>query len=353
MNVIPPLAITDAMLTSSTVVETAPAAYAGGTTYAFDATASVAGAAGLITIYKSLQAGNIGNAPASSPLWWVSIGTTYQVYSGAATYALADMAIDATNHLVYESLAAGNIGNALTDTTKWLLIGPTNKWAMFDVLRNTPSVVPHGALTVVLTPGVRVDSICLAGMSGVTSARIQVVVSAVTVYDYTADLNLREVFDWYDYYFNAFSTRPTLAVFDLPPYSTAVITITLTGSGSIECGACVLGAHQYIGDVNYEAESDVLNFSTVTRDFAGNTAVMVQRRNVPRTIQQISVSKTRLNSIRALRDSLSGTPAVWSALDDDTEDYFDSFLIIGFYKKFSINAKHPETAIISLELEEI
>lgn len=42
-------------------------AYAGGTTYALDQYVTDGG-----TTYRSLQAGNTGNTPASSPLWWVA-----------------------------------------------------------------------------------------------------------------------------------------------------------------------------------------------------------------------------------------------------------------------------------------
>ena len=73
---------------------------------------------------------------------------------------------------------------------------------------------------------------------------------------------------------------------------------------------------------------------------------MVQRRNVPKTIQQIMVAKSRINKIRILRDALAGTPAVWSALTDSADDYFDAFLIIGFYKKFSINKLIENTSLI-------
>lgn len=352
MNVIPPLEITDARLTSTTVVDVAPAAYAGGTTYALDATASVAGAAGLITVYKSLQASNTGHTPSSSPTWWVSIGDTYQVYSGAATYALADRVLDSTNHLIYESLIAGNIGQALTDTAKWLLIGPSNAWAMFDLARNTATIVPL-SLTAVITPAVRVNSILLSGMVA-NAATITVTSGGPTVYSQTYDLNAREVLDWYDYYFAAFATQPSLVEFDLPPYTNAVITITLTAtSGNVECGACVIGNYEYIGDVQYEAESDTINFSTVTRDFAGGTSAMIQRRNVPRTVQSIVCAKTRVNRIRALRDALGGAPAAWIGLNDSGDGYFEAMLIVGFYKRFSINLKHPNNAVISLELEEI
>jgi len=309
MNVIPPLTITDARLTSSTVSE----------------------------------------PDAGSP-------STEPVYDAGTTYALGDLAISTTTHLRYESLAAGNIGNPLTDTTKWLELGPTNKWAMFDLLRNTATTAP-ASIEVVITPGVRVDSIALLAM--VADTVMVEMHSAVgspseLYYSYTQDLSTREVFDWYDYFFQLFTTQASLALFDLPPYTNGVITVTLTkSSGDVECGACVLGSYVYIGQVQQEAESDVLNFSTVERDFAGGTSLMVQRRNVPKTIQQIWLDKSRVNAVRVLRDALNAIPAVWSGLDDSANGYFEALLILGFYKRFSINLKLPEHAVISLELEEI
>jgi hypothetical protein len=354
MNIIPPITITDAMLTSSTAVETPPAAYNPATTYALDDTVSVAGSAGLMTVYKSLANANMGNTPDSSPDWWSSLGDTYQVYSGVATYAQGERVVDTTNHLVYESVINSNTGNALTDDTKWLEIGPTNRWAMFDILRNTQTVQPS-SITVVIAPGERIDSIALLGMVGNT-ATVTVTVDGDTVYTRTEDLNTRFVSNWYEYFFRKFSTRPSMALFNLPPYTEAVITITVSAtSGDAAIGACVLGAYEFIGDVQYEAESDVLNFSTVTRNFDGtiNTAQMVQRRNVPKTIQQIFVDKARVNRVRQLRDALNGLPAVWAGLDNTQDDYFEALLILGFYRRFSINLQNPKYAVISLELEEI
>ena len=352
MNVIPPLTITDAMVTSSSVVEVAPAAYAGGSTYALNDTVSVAGTAGLQAVYRSLQAGNIGHTPASSPTWWVSIGNTYQAYSGATTYALADRAQSNTTHLIYESLAGGNVGNALTDTTKWIEVGQTNTRAMFDLLRSTASTAPT-QITVVLTPGVRTNSVALLGLVG-DSATITATSGGSPVYSYTEDLTTRASAGWYAYYFGGFKYRTAFAVFDIPPYSNIVITITVTAAtGDVSIGACVLGMYEFIGDVQYDAVSDVLNFSGVTRDFAGSVNTMVQRRNVPRTVQNIYLDKALVNSVRYLRDALNATPAVWAGIEDHGDGYFESLLIVGFYKKFSINLSFPTKAVISLELEEI
>jgi hypothetical protein len=157
MKVIPPLTITDAMLASSTAIETAPAAYVAGTTYANGAQVSVAGSLGALDCYVSLQSSNVGHTPATSPTFWAYAGTTYAPYSPGTTYADGQRAIDTTNHLVYESLIGSNSNNPLTDETKWSPISNTNRWAMFDVLRST-ATIGASPMVVALTPGVRVDA---------------------------------------------------------------------------------------------------------------------------------------------------------------------------------------------------
>lgn len=353
MYVLPPISITDAKFTSSTVYETAPAAYAGGTTYALNDVASVAGTAGAIKIYRSLQASNTGHTPASSPTWWSDIGDTYQVYSGATTYALGDRVLSTSTHTVYESLIAGNVGNAVTDTTKWLVIGSTNKYAMFDMLRSAPTEVRE-TLTVVITPGERVDAFSIFNMYGTQlTVSMTSATGGGTVYTYTEDITTRIVTDWYDYFYSPFSNRLNEFRIELPPYSDGVITVTLTPlEGTVRIGALVFGTAVYLGMAQYSAESDVLNFSTVERDVFGN-ATLTQRRNVPKTTQTVWCAKERVNKIIAVRELLNATPAAWSAVDDENSEYFDALLILGIYKRFSINVAMPEHATIALELEEV
>jgi hypothetical protein len=355
MRVIIPQAITGALLASSDATEVAPADYVAGTTYAAGATVSVSGAKGLKTVYESLQGGNVGHTPASSPTWWVNRGDTYQSYSAGATYALGDRVIDPTSHKVYESVVASNTGQALTDTTKWLYVSYTNKWAMFDYTKSTATSRP-GSLSWSITTGKRVEAVSLHGLAGKTLT-VTVVVAGVTVYTDTLTLTKRNTIGWKTYCFGAFSTQETYARFNLPPYYNATVTFTVaaaTASTIAKCRACVVGTQEYLGAVQYEAESDVLNFSTVDRDFEGNTSTMVPRRNVPKTIQQIWLDKKLVNRARKLRDQLNGIPAVWSALDDaNTDGYFETLIILGFYKRFTINTKAPQVAVIGLELEEI
>jgi hypothetical protein len=337
---------------NSNVVGAAPAVYNAGTTYADGATVSVSGTLGNMICFESLQNSNLGNTPGASPLFWKYIGNTYATYSASTSYALSFRVQDNDTYKIYESLQAANIGHLLTDTAWWLEIGPTNNWAMFDLLRNTQTSRIDN-LIVSLNPGERVDSLALLGLVA-NHVSVSVEHDGIEVYNYSQSLDTRQVSNWYEYFFNTFSTQKSFVLFDLPPYVDAIISITLTvTSGYAKCGAIVIGLQQDLGGIQYNAVSDVLNFSTVNRDFAGGTSLLVQRRNVPKTISNIQTPKAWLNRIRDTRDLLNASPAVWSGLDDNLSEYFESFLILGYYKKFSINASHPEDAIISLEIEEI
>lgn len=352
MRVIPPIVITDAKLISSSVVEVASAAYVPGTTYALNATASVAGALGLITEYKSLQAGNVDHTPASSPSWWVKTGDTYQVYSAGATYALGEYVIDPVAHLVYKSYVAGNIGQSLTDTTKWQKIGYTNRWAMFDLKSNRRTVVP-GSFTYVIAPGERVNSIGLGWMSA-NHVEISVTSGGTVVYTATADLNEREVFNGADYCFLPFETRESLIRFDLPLYSDGVITITASVTeGNVEVGAFGVGMYVYIGDIQYNPEVGEKNFSTVNREFDGTLAEMMPRLSIPDLHGVLDLNKMYVNRVRKLMVSLNARVAFWCGIHDDTDGYFDALFIIGFYTNYKINPDAPVNALFNLDLEGI
>jgi hypothetical protein len=357
--VIPPLTILDAMLTSSTAAEPHdPAAYAGGTTYAFGDIVKVAAD---FTIYESLASSNTGHTPNVSPTWWKVLGPTETAYNSGTTYALGDTVSSVTTHRVYESLAASNVGNPLpvlpeTATTKWLDVGPNNRWGMFDFLRNTKTVVAS-PLTLVMVPGIRIKAIALLGLEAI-SATVEMTLPTApyTVhYTHTEQLQIREyaVADWYEYFFADFGNRKSLLLTDLPLYAQDVLTVTITNTaGPAACGAMVIGSHQDIGTTEYNAESDAINFSVVERDAFGN-ASMTQRRSVPKVNQNVLASAAGLRDIFNLRTNLNAIPAVWASVEDDADNYFDPFCILGFYRKFTITAMPPNNAMLALEIEEI
>ena len=355
MNVITPIKITDTILVSSTVPETVAATYSGATTYGLGDLAGLAPVYGSAQIvYRSRQAGNVGHAQ-SDPLWWEVAGTVYPVYASGSSCPLLGTVTDLANHDLYISLVAANTGNPLSDTTKWRLTGKTNRWAMFDRLRNTETSVPK-SMTFVIAPGVRTDALALMGLSNVDTVTVTATSSGVPVYSHVENLDTREVLDWFTYFFEPFSTRKNVLLLDIPPITNIIITITLStvySGQSIGIGACVSGSAEFIGHVQYDAESDEMNFSTITREFDGSVSQLTPRASVPKNAHTLIVKKQYVNRIRALRKALGGVAAVYAGMDDSTDDYFDAILIYGVHKRFSINLAHPTNAIINLEVEEL
>ena len=243
---------------------------------------------------------------------------------------------------------------------KWVDMGPTNMYAMFDLLRETKTisadVIPND-ITVVITPGQSVNSLACLGMDGVLNVAISVArtgTPSTVIYTNNFSLTLRFTNSWYTYFYGEFREKTSCILFDLPSqYTDLIITVTFSGNLSFEVGACVVGTFADIGNTQSGASVDAVNFSSVDRDTYGN-ALLIPRRNVPKTVQKLYFAKSRLSDIIAIKNTLDALPAVWSGLDDDTSSpYFDALLILGFYRTFDFDISNPLYVFTSLELEEI
>lgn len=279
-------------------------------------------------------------------------GSGETAWSAATAYTAGQQVYLAANHTRYERLVDGTTATSpAADSENWAELGPTNQRAMFDLLRNT-GTVSASPLEVVITPGQRVDSLGLVGLVA-DSVTVEMHVGAELVYSRTVNLSTREVASWYEYFFGAFSFRSAVALFDLPPFAAAVITVTFErATGDVTVGGLILGMSVYVGNTQYSAESDALNFSVVERDDFGNSR-LIPRRTVPKTNQSLFCDKTRVNRVIRVREELNAQPALWSGLDDATDGYFEALLILGYYRRFTISLEHPDVAVISLELEEV
>lgn len=301
MRVVPPLEITDARLTSSTAGE-----------------------------------------PASGEIAW----------NAATPYNKGNRVYLASTHMRYERLVAGTTAASPdVDTVNWAPLGPTNRWAMFDLLRNTGTTAAS-PLVVTITPGQRIDTLALLGLVA-DSVSIEVKSGSTVVLAATEGLSTRQVLDWYDYFTEEFTYRSSLARFDIPALSNVVVKVTASrASGDVTIGALVVGKSVYLGEAEYSAESDALNFSTISRDAFGNST-LIQRRSVPKANLTVWCDKARVRKLLDTREALNAVPALWSGLDDATDGYFDAVLILGPYKRWLIGLDHPDHARQQLELEEV
>jgi hypothetical protein len=347
--VVPPVAINDLTLTSSTVTEPfAPADYNAGTTYARDGFAT--DPATLIA-YVSLQDGNVGKAPSLYPLYWKPIGYKEVAWTSGA-YVTGNIIYVAAEHRLYVALQNGTNKPPIANPTYWEDIGPTMKYAMFDTLRNTASY-EGSAITVQITPGIRCDTVGLVGLEADT-ARVWITSGGVTIHDETKDLLTHSyVGDWYEYFTMSFR-RQTAALFDnLPAITDMIINVTLSKTvGNVICGGLIVGTAIDLGVTQFNPEIDTANFSTIDRDTYGNS-VLIPRRSVPKTTQVTWLPKDRLDDALAAKSLLNAVPALWAGITDDTNKYFQSLVICGIFKRMVFNLAHPNTVILTIDLEEV
>jgi hypothetical protein len=279
-------------------------------------------------------------------------GTGETAWNSGTTYAAEAEVYLASTHRRYISLQGSNTNkNPATATDYWKDIGPTNQWAMFDLTTNL-ATVQASPLTVVLEPGQRIDSLGLDGLVGRQVEITQTRGTVVTMHE-VIDLNTREVFNWRTHFFAPFRNKPAITRFNIPPFTDATLTITITGPGDVACGFLVVGTNVEVGVCERAARVTGINYSSVTRDFAGGINTMQQLRTIPKITKRVLLEKERVNRVLPLKDSLNAVPAFWVGIDDDSHSYFDALQMVGFYRTFDMNLDEAAFAFLDLELEAI
>jgi len=255
-------------------------------------------------------------------------------------------------HRTFRSVVGSNTGNppAIDDGTKWIDVGPTNAWAMFDLIR-TVQTISASPLVVTLTPGERVSA---AGLDGVLAdeATIEVIQGGETVYSYSQELLWRPTTSWSSYFFGKFRQRTSIGRTDLPQYADAQIRITLTrAAGDARCGAAVVGQHVYIGNLEYRAESDALNFSSFDRAETTGEAQLTRRRSVPKIAGAVRAPKSLVDVVRNARIELDAVPALWLGVSDPDHAYYGAFAMLGVYRRWLQVFDQPGHILQQLEVE--
>lgn len=269
VNVLVPLAMTDAMLTSSTVAE-----------------------------------------PAAGETSWVSAGT----------YAVADLRIRTTTHMVYKCVQAHTGRTVLpeADSAYWLPVYATQKWAMFDAYASTQTTATT-TLTVVLRPGIT-NAIALINVDAATATITLKDAPGGTVVD-TRVIDLQDYpLDWYDWAFGVIKSRNKVVIDNLMIYTDPEITVTLSaGVGvPVKCGLLALGDYRNLldgaefGGAQYGATASPTTFSYIKTDEYGNT-VIKRRGSASDMAIQVVIPKSTSDAAFATLQGVLDVPAIWVA----------------------------------------
>ena len=163
----------------------------------------------------------------------------YAFWAAGTAYAVGARVILTATHRRYEALAASTGVNPASDPTKWLDIGPTNRWAMFDARVGT-ATTRAGSLQVVLAPGAT-DGIALIDTNA-ESATVTLTVSGSQLYTRNQSFNVggTAIDNWFSWFFEPVGRKSSLLFLDVPVYEAGVITVTMTRDNPadlVSCGA--------------------------------------------------------------------------------------------------------------------
>jgi hypothetical protein len=304
MKIIRPVALTDAMLTSSNVVE-----------------------------------------------------TDHTAWNVATAYTAGNRCIVTTGvHKIYEALVNVTGGNSpeidvLATVPKWVEVSSTNRWKAFDnkVGSQTSNAT---SITYSIEPGEIVDSIAFLNLSAFS---VQVVVTDPVegeVYNVTTDLARTllsgpySVVDWYTYFFSPFSYITDFTLFDLPPFVNAVIDITITYTGgTAEVGSIVFGLQATLGNTLYSPTVGIHDYSIKEQNAFGEWEV-TERAFSNKMTCDFTVETAYISEIKNMLASYRASLLIYVA-----EESYSSTIIYGFYKDFSIVISYPSYAVCSVEIE--
>lgn len=223
--------------------------------------------------------------PDSGETAWVSAGT----------YVVGDLRIRTQTHKVYSCILAHNgvTTPPESDYTRWLEVGATNRWKMFDATASSQSTATS-TMTVTLHPGF-FNAIAIYNITG---AAITVTVKdqpgGTTIYSYSG--NLYDPFpDWYEWLFAPYKPMTKIVLRNILPYGAAELSITVTansapvGIGMVCVGdmAALSPEGDFCGGAQYGSSVEPIDYSYIKVDDYGNT----------RIIKRAATTSLRVNAI--------------------------------------------------------
>ncbi|MGB9107486.1 MAG: hypothetical protein WCC39_02245 [Telluria sp.] len=244
------------------------------------------------------------------------------LYNPGTTYAAGARVRRSETHRIYESAGADNVGNTpelnvAGTAAKWIDLGPTNRWAMFDGSIDTASV-GGSSMTVVLHPGA-VDSIYGVIDADQLDVSVCDAPGGNVVFTYSASLEMSAPADYDEYFWAPFQPQPDFLITGLDPYYGCEVTITLSkAGGNVQCPGLVLGYYQALGATQKGAKVKPKSYSTIKEDGYGNTRITRRRKSTDLTATAW-VDRSEASYVNRIIQRNLDTPAVFIGSDDPAD----------------------------------
>lgn len=287
-----------------------------------------------------------------SGLVYTTLTESNPEWSSATTYALGANVVYGI-YGTYKSLQSSNLNHTppivspFTDAY-WVRTGPTNKMAMFDDQVSSASTGTSDIIFAVV--GSAIDSVALLNIqASKTSIAVTDKDTKALVYHNSQQLSGGESLDWYGYFFYDADTQKTSSIYlDIPPAANSLITIKVSGTGTISVGSYINGQIKTIGNTQYGVSAGIIDYSKKETDDFGNTT-FIKRNFSKRMNASVSLTNANLNRVQRILYDLRATPVLWLASTD--AQFEEPLIIFGFYRDFSTEISYPTHSICNLQVE--
>jgi hypothetical protein len=185
-------------------------------------------------------------------------------------------------------------------------------------------------------------------MAGINSVDVVMTSGATTVYNKSYDLTVKNVFNWYDFWFAPILLQQALAIFDLPPYANGRVTLTFHGAGTMTLGTLQCGMFSQIGEVQWQPEVRHLDYSTYKPDPYGNVKITAR---LPAKVITAKVFvpfvSGGFDEVNRQMEDLTGSVVVWSFLGDK----YPSLNALGFKNDFTHVLDNSAGSLFNLKVQ--
>ena len=276
-----------------------------------------------------------------APAW--NMETAYQV-GEPVVYA----------HKVYKAVSADNNVGKQPDqhcdgtAAFWRLVGPTNRYAMLDQYVSTQTAVPTdaGALSFTVTFN-RCTAFALLAFKAATIRTVVRDGDGIILHDKTVT-TLKDVDDYWQYYFRKLEYIEDLIVADIPVSPVATLEVTMHGGTAL--GHVVVGQAWSLGMTQYNTRIGIRDYSRKETDEFGNTR-LVKRANAKRTSLPLYLPPSRIDTVREILARLHGVPALWVGHDEECGYGSRSLTIWGWIEDWSASFAGPNQISMTIDIQ--
>lgn len=273
----------------------------------------------------------VGDMPVPTP------GVDPEVWTNKA-WAKDELCCVPATRRVYKRKVAGTTAvSPEEDAVNWFDYSAVNADLMFDEVIGTQTQA-SGSIVRVIKPGEVITSIALLNVDGV-QAHISMSDPSGDHWERTYNLvTTTGITDWFAWHFRRTRRKRMVLALDVPPYSDATWTITITsGPGeSARCGVLLLGYGQEIGyGLEYGASIGRVNYSTMDFDVFGNPK-FVERPIARRAKFSVPVSNKDIDFVADYIDGINTKSCLVIGYEG-----LACTVLYGIVEDFSVVIPHP------------